>query len=382
MLTPVDIQQKKFHVGLGYDKKDVNTFFDSVAESYEQLYRSNAELKEKVNVLTDKLVHYKSKEDTLEKNIMLAEKDTEETISKATKEAKHIIRDAKHKAQTIVGDAEIRLEEIENELSILEARYAAYKSNFCTLLKNQFTFLGASDFDPSSMIDDRAWSLIGGQAVAAPGSDNDNFGAYTGDPQMRDESSALGGGLTGGYGGGDVTSSSAVYTQNLSAGENFVDPFKPKEEEYDPFEKKNASETKTTSFKVSNSAEERRKMKRAAVGSAEAAATAQAVATGTYKTNVKETPKEEKPEPKPEPRPEPRPEPKPEPKPEPVPEPEVRPEPEVVPEPEPTPDPIPTVDFDSGMEDEEDSIVGEVEEKTSQALIGEDDDDDDDFEFV
>lgn len=26
MLTPVDIQQKKFHVGLGYDKKDVNTF--------------------------------------------------------------------------------------------------------------------------------------------------------------------------------------------------------------------------------------------------------------------------------------------------------------------------------------------------------------------
>ena len=30
MLTPVDIQQKKFHVGLGYDKKDVNTFFDSV----------------------------------------------------------------------------------------------------------------------------------------------------------------------------------------------------------------------------------------------------------------------------------------------------------------------------------------------------------------
>ena len=46
MLTPVDIQQKKFHVGLGYDKKDVNTFFDSVSESYESLYRSNAELKE------------------------------------------------------------------------------------------------------------------------------------------------------------------------------------------------------------------------------------------------------------------------------------------------------------------------------------------------
>ena len=90
MLTPVDIQQKKFHVGLGYDKKDVNTFFDSVSENYESLYRSNAELKEKVSILNDTLQNYRSKESHLEKSLKRAEKDTEETITNAAKEAKGI----------------------------------------------------------------------------------------------------------------------------------------------------------------------------------------------------------------------------------------------------------------------------------------------------
>mgnify|MGYP003304672896 CR=1 FL=1 len=90
MLTPVDIQQKKFNIGLGYDKKDVNTFFQSVSESYEQLYRLNAELKEKVETLTDGLQHYKSKEEALEKSLMRAEKDSEDTKSRANKEAKNI----------------------------------------------------------------------------------------------------------------------------------------------------------------------------------------------------------------------------------------------------------------------------------------------------
>lgn len=187
MLTPVDIQQKKFHVGLGYDKKDVNTFFDSVSESYESLYRSNAELKEKVSILNDTLQNYRSKESHLEKSLKRAEKDTVETISNATKEAKEIIRDAKIQANNIVSDAEKRLERLEDEIALLEAKYTAYKSNFCSLLKKQFEFLGEQDFDPSSMIDDRAWTLMGGEEKQASASAGDGFGAYTGDPQLRDD---------------------------------------------------------------------------------------------------------------------------------------------------------------------------------------------------
>ena len=42
MLTPVDLQQKKFQHGMGYTKKDVDSFFDIVVMSYTELYKSNA----------------------------------------------------------------------------------------------------------------------------------------------------------------------------------------------------------------------------------------------------------------------------------------------------------------------------------------------------
>ena len=394
MLTPVDIQQKKFHVGLGYDKKDVNTFFDSVSESYEVLYRSNAELKEKVSILNDTLQNYRSKESHLEKSLKRAEKDTVETISNATKEAKGILRDAKIQANNIVADAEKRLERLEDEIAILEAKYTAYKSNFCSLIQKQFEFLGEQDFDPSSMIDDRAWALMGGEEKQTSSSVSDGFGAYTGDPQMRDESTL------GGFGSGDTTSTSAVYTQSLSAGENFVDPFKPKDQkDYNPFDAKNKNtEEKKSTLKVANSAEERKKMKRATVGSSEAAAAMQ---------KAKEA-AQAKPDIKPEPAS--RSEVKQESKQEAV-APEVKQEQntepvvsEVKPESKPGPekkvesvDEIPTISHlsestddkdDTIAEDHTESIEGEVEEKKNgPALIGEGDDedtetDDDGFEFI
>ena len=308
MLTPVDIQQKKFHVGLGYDKKDVNTFFDSVSESYESLYRSNAELKEKVSILNDTLQNYRSKESHLEKSLKRAEKDTEETITNAAKEAKGIIRDAKIQASNIVSDAEKRLEKLEDEIAVMEARYTAYKSNFAMLLKKQFEFLCEQDFDPDSIIDDRAFTLLGGsEKQNNSASVSDGFGAYTGDPQMRDESTL--GGFNGGYGSGDTTSTSAVYTQSLSAGENFVDPFKPQDQDqkdYNPFNAKDkASEDKKSSLKVANSAEERKRMKRATVGSTEAAAAMQKAreAASQPKKAPDATPMKEAETPKPEPKP-------------------------------------------------------------------------------
>ena len=48
MLTPVDLQQKKFKQGMGYARKDVDSFFDIVVHSYTDLYKSNAELTNQV----------------------------------------------------------------------------------------------------------------------------------------------------------------------------------------------------------------------------------------------------------------------------------------------------------------------------------------------
>ena len=65
MLTPVEIQAKTFKSGgLGYDKKDVESFMREVTRSYEILYRENMELKDKVAVLNEGIQYYKSIEKT------------------------------------------------------------------------------------------------------------------------------------------------------------------------------------------------------------------------------------------------------------------------------------------------------------------------------
>ena len=259
MLTPVDIQQKRFHLGIGYDKKDVNAFFEQVVESYEQLYRSNADLKEKVMTLNDSLQHYKSKEASLEKSLMLAEKDSEDTKSKATREAKNIELEAKNKAKNIIGDAEERLAEIEAKMAQLETQYAAYKSNFCSLMKQQFDFMQEKDFDLDAHIDDKALTLLGGSVASSASTSSASFGSFTGDPQMRDESTL--GGAASSMSREDLTSTSAVYTSNLGANENFVDPFNPNKKEngrYNPYDgaapktSSGSSKGKTT-FTVSGS---------------------------------------------------------------------------------------------------------------------------------
>lgn len=260
MLTPVDIQEKTFHTGLGYDKKDVNSFFEEVSKSYSELYRSNAELKEQVNTLNDGLQNYKSKEAELQKSLMLAEKDSEDKKAKAIKEAKTIELDAKNKAKNIVADAEKRLNKLKQEIEMLETQYAAYKSNFCSLMKMQYDFLKEKDFDMDSYIDEKALSLLGGSAAprGSYSSNSAGTGTFTGDPQMRDEST-LGGAAKSTYNeyGEDTrTSTSAVYTANLGAGENFVDPFNTDKTEtgrYNPYDGRTAkSSSAGSSFKVSS----------------------------------------------------------------------------------------------------------------------------------
>jgi cell division initiation protein len=222
----MDIQQKRFHVGIGFDKKDVTTFFESVFQSYEQLYRSNAELKERVTTLEDTLLNYRTKEESLEKSIMLAEKDSEDKKSKASKEAKSIELDAKNRAKIIIGDAEDRLKEVEAEIEMLKTQYAAYKSSLASLLKLHLTHLKEEDFDADSYIDPKyAGIFMGGGAPAQSGGSFE----YGGDPQMRDVSS-LGG--AGGYVGMSTdadakATSSEVYTSLMKDNENFVDPFNP-----------------------------------------------------------------------------------------------------------------------------------------------------------
>lgn len=270
MLTPMDIQQKRFHAGIGFEKKDVLTFFESVSESYEKLYRSNAELKERVTTLEDKLQHYKTKEQNLEKSILLAEKDSEDKKSKASKEAKNIELEAKNKAKIIIGDAEERLVEIENKITELNTQYASYKSSLASLLKLHLTHLKEEDFDADAFIDPRfAGTFMGGGAPIAQTSGGGASFEFNGDPQMRDQSTLGGSGYLSTSADAKATSSE-VYTSLMKDNENFVDPFNTEKQQtgrYNPYDGRNQKSEKkssSTTFTVANSNKNKNRTKYAA----------------------------------------------------------------------------------------------------------------------
>ncbi len=150
MITPIEIQSKTFKSGgLGYDKKDVDSFLRDVLKSYETIYRENMELNDKVAVLTEGIQYYKTIEKTLQKALVLAERTAEETKSAAMDKAKAIEREATARAQLIVADAKNELEHIHNQTIQLIQQYEKYKVQFKNLAAAQMELIQSEAFDIS-----------------------------------------------------------------------------------------------------------------------------------------------------------------------------------------------------------------------------------------
>ncbi len=151
MITPVEIQSKSFKSGIGYDKKDVDGFINEILESYEELYRSNVEMKDKINMLNEGLQHYKNIEASLQKALVLAEKTSEETIRTAEMKAQAIELEAVNKAKEHTADAKSELERVHTQTVTLVQQYTKYKAQFTQFLKAQMDLLTSDTFkvDPA-----------------------------------------------------------------------------------------------------------------------------------------------------------------------------------------------------------------------------------------
>lgn len=147
MLTPVEIQNRVFKSGgLGYDKKDVDSFMKEICDSYEDLYREKMELTDKVNVLNEGLQYYKTIEKTMQKALILAEKTADETKIAAQKTARQIEDEAITKSQIILSDAKNELERLHQQTVHLLQQYEAYKAQFKSLAAAQIQLLDSDSF--------------------------------------------------------------------------------------------------------------------------------------------------------------------------------------------------------------------------------------------
>ncbi len=157
MLTPIDITNRVFKGGIGYDKKDVEAFMLELSTDYKELYSSNVELNDKITTLNESLQHYRSIEDSMQKALTLSEKTAEETVGAANDRARQINTEAELKAETLLADAKAELQQTKDEIYRLQKQYELFKSQFTKLIdahkkvmdgEMNFIDLGP-DFQPS-----------------------------------------------------------------------------------------------------------------------------------------------------------------------------------------------------------------------------------------
>lgn len=251
MITPVDFRQKSFRTGIGYDKKDVDSFMVELLRNYEELYRSNAQQIAEIKDLSDNLIRYQAMEESLNRELMVAEKTSEEMIAEANDKAKKIEAEAKTKAKTLLKTAKEDLAFTHQQTIAIAQMYASMKAQLNMLFKSYVDMTNSDemsiDLDAldafGAVPEDVKESITACEIVpemnfaasaftpkmtmAASSGAGASFGSFDGDPQMRDESPLGGmadGGVTVEGQRGDVSTAGFGYT-SLSQNESYRDPF-------------------------------------------------------------------------------------------------------------------------------------------------------------
>lgn len=147
-LTPLDIHNKEFNKGFrGYDEDEVNEFLDQVIKDYELVLREKKELEEKLKEMGERLQHFSSIEETLNKSIVIAQEAGEEVKRNSQKEAKLIIKEAEKNADRIVNDSLSKARKIALEIEDLKKQSKVFRTRFKMLIEAQLDLLNNNDWD-------------------------------------------------------------------------------------------------------------------------------------------------------------------------------------------------------------------------------------------
>lgn len=159
MITPIEIENKEFKKGIrGYNQDEVDEFLDMVKEDFEQLYRENLELKEKVRLFEAQIDKYEGIEETLKATLITAQSAAEDTCSAANKKAKIIVEEAELRSRQIIEQANNRVIEIRKEYDSLVKEFKIFRNKFKSLLEDEIRSIDDifCDIDENSLekIDD------------------------------------------------------------------------------------------------------------------------------------------------------------------------------------------------------------------------------------
>ena len=143
MITPMDIENKEFKKGFrGYNEEEVDEFLDIVKEDFENLYRENLDLKEKLKLYQEQVSRYKSIEETLNATLI-----------------------AELKSKQIIEDCKERIIELQNQYDNLVKEFKIFRNKFKSLIKDEMTTIDEIFYD----VDEQCKESFGANNLSTDG---------------------------------------------------------------------------------------------------------------------------------------------------------------------------------------------------------------------
>ena len=122
-ITPLDIQQKRFHMGFrGYERVEVDAFLDLVREEMETLLREVTELREFRQIYDERMRELHEKEETVKNTMLLTQKLAEDMKENARKEAALLVKDAEVRGVQLTANAQQERVKVEADIQELRRR--------------------------------------------------------------------------------------------------------------------------------------------------------------------------------------------------------------------------------------------------------------------
>lgn len=146
LMTPIDIRNKEFQKALrGYQCADVEKFLESVSKEFENLYKENLDLKERIGKIEAELAHYHKLESTLHQTMVIAQQTAEEVKQAAHHEASLVLREAEQEKIQKLTEAQLKVDEIQGEIYNLARKRELVRTQLKSFLTAQLDLAGSID---------------------------------------------------------------------------------------------------------------------------------------------------------------------------------------------------------------------------------------------
>ena len=147
MLSPMDMQNKEFKKAIrGYDESDVDAFLDDVIQNFENLYRENTTLKERLSEKSERVDSFQGMEETLKKAIVVAQEAGDSLKMNARREGELIVREAEINAKKIIDEAMNRAQKLISEHDAVRKDAVVCRARLKTVLQAQLELLESAEW--------------------------------------------------------------------------------------------------------------------------------------------------------------------------------------------------------------------------------------------